>query len=570
MKKLEKLIACAGGREPADCRLTGAKVFDVFTGQFYEEDLYLAGGVILGRAPRPARKTLDLSGLYLLPGFIEAHVHLESSYLNPQEFARLLISRGTTTAVCDPHEIANVLGLEGLEYLLCEGKKTPLSLYFMVPSCVPAAPFGTPGAVLSAEEVGALLKRRAFLGLGEVMNFPGVIEAEKEVLEKLKATRLFEKIIDGHAPLLSGQELEAYRLAGPASEHEAVSLKEAEEKLRAGFHILIRRGTVANNLRALAPLIRPETFPFISLVSDDVSAEELLKNGHLDRTLREAVALGVPPETAIRLVTITPARYFGLRDRGGIFPGARADLVAVTDLKTFTVKLVLAGGEVVARDGEAVFPKRPPSSPPPHPVLIPEELDFSVPKAPGKIRVIGIRPGEIITEHLLLEPKIEKDCVVADPERDLLKIVCLERHHGTGRLAVGFVKGFGLKEGALGSTVAHDSHQMLLVGVNDEDLKRAAWRLKALGGGLVVVNRGEVLAELPLPVGGLLAELPAEEVAQRLAALKEAACRLGGVLPDPFMTLSFLALPVIPALKITDQGLVDVNRFELVPLFSEV
>ncbi len=570
MKKLEKLIACACGREPADYRLTGARIFDVFTGQFYEEDLYLAGGVILGRAPRPARKTLDLSGLYLLPGFIEAHVHLESSYLNPQEFARLLISRGTTTAVCDPHEIANVLGLEGLEYLLCEGQKTPLSLYFMVPSCVPAAPFGTPGAVLSAEEVGAFLKRRAFLGLGEVMNFPGVIKAEKEVLEKLKAVRLFEKIIDGHAPLLSGRELEAYRLAGPASEHEAVSLEEAEEKLRAGFHILIRRGTVANNLKALAPLIRPENFPFISLVSDDVSAEELLKKGHLNRILREAVALGVPPETAIRLVTITPALYFGLRDRGGIFPGARADLVAVTDLKTFTVKLVLAGGEVVARDGEAVFPKRSPSSPPPHPVLIPEELDFSVSKAPGKIRVIGIRPGEIITEHLLLEPKIEKDGVVADPERDLLKIVCLERHHGTGRLAVGFVKGFGLKEGALGSTVAHDSHQMLLVGVNDEDLKQAARRLKELGGGLVVVNRGEVLAELPLPIGGLLAELPAEEVAQRLAKLKEAACRLGGVLPNPFMSLSFLALPVIPALKITDQGLVDVNRFELVPLFSEV
>ena len=567
MGTLETLLAKARGEETAELVLKGAKIFDVFSATFEEGDLYLAGGFILGRTPRPARESLDLSGLYLLPGFIEGHLHLESSYLLPQELARLLLSRGTTTVVCDPHEIANVLGLEGLFYLISEARQTPLDFFFTVPSCVPASPFETAGAVLSADEVATLLRREDFIALGEMMNFPGVINGDPEVLSKIRAAKILQKPIDGHAPTVGGKELEAYRLAGPASDHECLRLEEAREKLRAGMRIFIRRGSVANNLPALLPLVRPENALFCSLVSDDVSARELLEEGHLDRALREAVARGLAPETALRLVTISPALYFGLADRGGIFPGARADLVAVSDLKNFEVQYVWARGELVFQEGKWLPGQRRPAPFPEHPVRLPEKIDLTIPHRGAKIRVIGLVPGEIVTEHLVLEPRVEDGEVVSDPSWDILKIVCLERHHGTGRYTVGFVKGFGLKEGALGTTVAHDSHQMLLVGVEDADLLLAARRLKELSGGLVVVAKGEILAELPLPVAGLLSNLTAEEVAERLEKLKEEARGLGSELPEPFMALSFLSLAVIPSLKITDRGLVDVEKFDFVDLF---
>ena len=569
MGTLEELLAKACGEKEADLCLSGARVFDVFSGTFREENIYLARGFILGRAPRKARETFNLEGLYLLPGFIEAHLHLESSYLMPQELGSILLSHGTTTVVCDPHEIANVLGLEGLFYLLSEARKIPLDFFFTVPSCVPASPLETPGAILSAEEVSSLLREERFIALGEMMNFPGTISRDPEVLAKLRGARLLRKPIDGHAPGLEGKELEAYRLAGPASDHECVSLEEAREKLRSGMRIFIRRGTVANNLPALLPLVSSETSPFLSFVSDDLSAEEALKEGHLDRILREAVALGLAPELALRLVTISPALYFGFQDRGGIFPGARADLVAVSDLRSFEVRYVWAQGRLVFCEGKTLFSPHPPSPPPEHPLRLPEKIDLCVPCRGARIRVIGLIPGEIVTEHLILKPKVKDGQVVPDLERDLLKIVCFERHQGTGQYGVGFVRGFGLKKGAFGSTVAHDSHQLLVVGTNDEDILLVTERLRELGGGLIVVAEGKVLSELPLPVGGLLSLLSARKVAKSLEELKVALKKLGATHPEPFMALSFLALPVIPSLKLTDRGLVDVENFSPVDLFVE-
>ncbi len=564
---MDEILKVARGESPAEWKLTGAKVFDAFSGQFIEKDLYLHQGRIVGFGARKALKTLDLSGRYLLPGFIDAHLHLESSYLVPTELARLLLPRGTTTLVCDPHEIANVLGLEGITYLLQEAQRTPLSVFFTAPSCVPASPLETPGAVLGADQVAELLQEPKVLGLAEVMNFPGTIAGEPELLAKIRAAKLLKKAIDGHAPGLSGIALETYRLAGPASDHECVSLAEAAEKLGLGFTIFVRRGTAANNLPALLPLIRPENFFSFCFCSDDLSAREISEHGHLDRVLREAVALGLDSVTAIRLVTLSPAIYFGLRDRGAVFPGARADLVAVEDLEEFRVQEVFSGGKLVARQGRYLPPSVTPGPAPVHPVRLPPKLDLRLPRRGKKARVIALVPGQIITEELVLEPTLRKDEVVADASRDLAKIVCVERHLGTGRYAVGLVRGFGLKNGALATTVAHDSHHLLLVGVNDADLLTAAERIKALGGGQVVVREGKVLAELPLPIAGLLSPLPYEEVISRLTRLKEAAYELGCPLEDPFMSLSFLALPVIPKLKITDLGLVDVENFALVDLF---
>ncbi len=565
---LERLLAYARGEKPADLCLKGAKVFDVFSATFHEEDLYLAEGVILGRAPRRAVKELDLSGLYLLPGFIEAHLHLESSYLLPQEIAPLLLARGTTTVIADPHEIANVLGLSGIYYLLCEARRTPIDFFFTVPSCVPASPLETPGAILSADEVAALLEEKPFIALGELMNYPDTIAGKGDFLAKIRAARARGKAIDGHAPGLTGKDLEAYRLAGPSSDHESSSLEEAREKLRAAMRLFIRRGSVANNLPSLLPLVTPENSVFISLVSDDVSARELAEEGHLDRSLREAVAFGLPPEVALRMVTLSPAFHFGLSDRGGIFPGARADLVAVSDLRKIDVRFVWAAGKLVFREGECLFKPQKPAPFPEHPLRLPEKIDLKVPAKGDRIRVLGIVPGEILTEHLIFRAKIEKGEVVPDISRDLLKIVCLERHHGTGNYTIGFVRGFGLKRGALGSTVAHDSHQLLLVGTNDRDLLLAARRLEECGGGLVAVAEGEILAELPLPVGGIISTLSAKEVIRRLEDLGKAAKELGATHPEPFMALSFLALPVIPSLRITDRGLVDVENFSFVDLFA--
>ena len=542
---------------------------DVISGEIRQGDLAVAGGYIVGFGARKAEEIIDLKGKYLVPGLIDAHVHIESSQLSPAEFARAVLPHGTTCVIADPHEIANVLGLRGIRYMLRATESLPLRVFFMAPSCVPSSPLENAGAMLSAEEIKEVLSWDRVLGLGEVMNFPGVLSRDPEVWAKLEAAH--GKPIDGHAPGLSGYELWAYRLAGPRTEHECTLLREAREKLRAGMHILIREGTTARNLSALIPLLSAHTAPFVHFCTDDRHPETLHTEGHMDDVLRKAIAGGTDPLVAIAAATIHAARAYGLVDLGALAPGFRADFLVVSDLEQFEVERVYVGGELVAEGGRclAECPDIPAGDVRGTVDVDTGALSFRIPAEGKKARVIGVVPGQVVTEGLILEPKEVGGEVVADPERDILKLAVVERHRGTGNVGLGLVRGFGLKRGALGSTVAHDSHNIVVVGTNDGDMRLAVARLVELGGGQVVIADGKVLAELPLPLGGLMSDLPLEEVVRRSGGLKKASRSLGCVLPDPFMQLSFLALPVIPKLKLTDLGLVDVERFELASLFVE-
>lgn len=565
----DRLFGAAKGDEPADLLLRGARIVDVISGEIRQGDLAVAGGYIVGFGARKAEEIIDLKGKYLVPGLIDAHVHIESSQLSPAEFARAVLPHGTTCVIADPHEIANVLGLRGIRYMLRATESLPLRVFFMAPSCVPSSPLENAGAMLSAEEIKEVLSWDRVLGLGEVMNFPGVLSRDPEVWAKLEAAH--GKPIDGHAPGLSGYELWAYRLAGPRTEHECTLLREAREKLRAGMHILIREGTTARNLSALIPLLSAHTAPFVHFCTDDRHPETLHTEGHMDDVLRKAIAGGTDPLVAIAAATIHAARAYGLVDLGALAPGFRADFLVVSDLEQFEVERVYVGGELVAEGGRclAECPDIPAGDVRGTVDVDTGALSFRIPAEGKKARVIGVVPGQVVTEGLILEPKEVGGEVVADPERDILKLAVVERHRGTGNVGLGLVRGFGLKRGALGSTVAHDSHNIVVVGTNDGDMRLAVARLVELGGGQVVIADGKVLAELPLPLGGLMSDLPLEEVVRRSGGLKKASRSLGCVLPDPFMQLSFLALPVIPKLKLTDLGLVDVERFELASLFVE-
>ncbi|RLE32207.1 adenine deaminase [Candidatus Acetothermia bacterium] len=565
----DRLFGAAKGDEPADLLLRGARIVDVILGEIRQGDLAVAGGYIVGFGARKAEEIIDLKGKYLVPGLIDAHVHIESSQLSPAEFARAVLPHGTTCVIADPHEIANVLGLRGIRYMLRATESLPLRVFFMAPSCVPSSPLENAGAMLSAEEIKEVLSWDRVLGLGEVMNFPGVLSRDPEVWAKLEAAH--GKPIDGHAPGLSGYELWAYRLAGPRTEHECTLLREAREKLRAGMHILIREGTTARNLSALIPLLSAHTAPFVHFCTDDRHPETLHTEGHMDDVLRKAIAGGTDPLVAIAAATIHAARAYGLVDLGALAPGFRADFLVVSDLEQFEVERVYVGGELVAEGGRclAECPDIPAGDVRGTVDVDTGALSFRIPAEGKKARVIGVVPGQVVTEGLILEPKEVGGEVVADPERDILKLAVVERHRGTGNVGLGLVRGFGLKRGALGSTVAHDSHNIVVVGTNDGDMRLAVARLVELGGGQVVIADGKVLAELPLPLGGLMSDLPLEEVVRRSGGLKKASRSLGCVLPDPFMQLSFLALPVIPKLKLTDLGLVDVERFELASLFVE-
>lgn len=565
----DRLFGAAKGDEPADLLLRGARIVDVISGEIRQGDLAVAGGYIVGFGARKAEEIIDLKGKYLVPGLIDAHVHIESSQLSPAEFARAVLPHGTTCVIADPHEIANVLGLRGIRYMLRATESLPLRVFFMAPSCVPSSPLENAGATLSAEEIKEVLSWDRVLGLGEVMNFPGVLSRDPEVWAKLEAAH--GKPIDGHAPGLSGYELWAYRLAGPRTEHECTLLREAREKLRAGMHILIREGTTARNLSALIPLLSAHTAPFVHFCTDDRHPETLHTEGHMDDVLRKAIAGGTDPLVAIAAATIHAARAYGLVDLGALAPGFRADFLVVSDLEQFEVERVYVGGELVAEGGRclAECPDIPAGDVRGTVDVDTGALSFRIPAEGKKARVIGVVPGQVVTEGLILEPKEVGGEVVADPERDILKLAVVERHRGTGNVGLGLVRGFGLKRGALGSTVAHDSHNIVVVGTNDGDMRLAVARLVELGGGQVVIADGKVLAELPLPLGGLMSDLPLEEVVRRSGGLKKASRSLGCVLPDPFMQLSFLALPVIPKLKLTDLGLVDVERFELTSLFVE-
>jgi adenine deaminase len=561
-----RLIAVARGDEAPDLVLAGARVFSVFTSEWLELDVAVAGGRIAGLGSYDGGERVDARGQYLAPGFIDAHVHIESSKLTPAEFARAVVPHGTTAVVTDPHEVANVLGREGVEWMLDASDGLPLDVFVMAPSCVPASSFESPMCPLEPADMQAILRHPRALGVAEMMNFPGVIAGDPEVLARLEVDGATHA--DGHAPGVGGRALDAYVAAGIRSDHEATTLEEALEKRRRGMWVLLREASNARNLRDLLPLVREYGPQHCAFCTDDREPDFLFRDGHIDQMCRVAVEEGIAPEAALLMATLHPARCHGLLDRGAIAPGLRADLVLLDDLSSFLPARVYKDGALVAAGGRAEPFERPP---------IPERVRSTMRSAPlagdafaipaaSRVRVIETIPGQLITHAREEEPAMRDGQVVADPERDLAKIAVVERHHATGRIGVGLVRGFGLRTGAFASTVAHDAHNLVVVGTSDEDMTACAVRLQEIGGGIVVARDGAVRGELALPVAGLLSDEPVEDVVARLEGLQDMLREQGVGDSAPFMTLSFLALSVIPSLKITDRGLVDVDRFELVPL----
>lgn len=557
--------------QTVDLLITGAQALDVFSGELIAEPLAVAGGRVVGFGDYPAREVLDLSGRILLPGFCDGHLHLESSLLTVPQFAAAAVVHGTTGVVADPHEIANVCGTEGVRYLLDTAPEGLLDCFFTAPSCVPATRFETAGAELDAEGVAALLRWPQVLGLGEVMNYPGVLAGDRELLRKIAAAHgQARKVVDGHAPGLSGRELMAYLAAGPDSDHECTTLAEAREKLALGMWVMVREGSASRNLQALAPLLQGEGRHRCLLVSDDLEAADLLQRGHLDHLLRSAVALGVAPLAAVRAVSLNVAQRFGLRREGALAPGYGASVVAVDDLEQFRVDCVLYRGRVVVRGGQLSVPVA--AAPAALtdtcrlPALDARSLRVPAGGAVARARLIVAGESSLLTGSEVVDLPVRDGDVQPDVAQDALRLAVVERHGRSGKVGLGFVRGFGLREGALASTVAHDSHNLLLLGCDEQSMLTAARAVAEVGGGQAVARGTEVLARLPLPVAGLLSDRPAAEVAAATETLRQAAAALGCRLRQPFMALSFLALPVIPELKLTDRGLFDVSRFEHVPV----
>ena len=562
MPDLARRLAVARGDMAADLVIRGGRVFSVFTREWLEGDLAIADGYVAGLGDYDGEETLDASGRYVVPGFIDAHMHLESSKLLVDEFARLVLPLGTTAVVADPHEIANVLGTDGVHWLADLCHDLPLDVFFMASSCVPASTFESPRRPLLPGDLEGLLRRRRVIGLAEMMNFPGVVAGSSTELEKLALPGATH--VDGHAPSVLGKELNAYAAAGIRSDHEMSTIEEGRERLRAGMWVLIREASGARNLHTLLPLVAEFGPHRLAFCTDDREPEHIAEEGHVNSMVREAVAAGVAPEDALVMASLNPALWHGLRDLGALAPGYQADVLVLPDLESFAPDTVLKAGREVGDIGRPEVPEwvkhtvriRPLST-----------NDFAIPwEGNGRVRVIGIVPDQIVTDSLVDEPRVEGGNALADPERDLLKIAVVERHLGTGRVGLGFVRGFGLRSGALASTVAHDAHNLVVVGVKDDDMLRAVRRLTDTGGGVVVVDGGIVRAELKLPVAGLLSDGGLEEVIAASRACVDAAHALGCELASPFQSMAFLALSVIPSLKITDRGLVDVDRFELVPL----
>ncbi len=566
--ELAQIIRLARGDEPAEILLSHARIVNVYTGETYPADIAIADGRIAGvGSGYTGRQTIDLGGRYVCPGFIDAHVHIESSLVPPPEFARAVVARGTTTVIIDPHEIANVLGLEGIRYMFDAAKYNPLSVFVMMPSCVPATDMETAGAHLRWYDISHYLSDPWVLGLGEMMNFPGVIFGDEEVLNKLRG---FERgLRDGHAPGLTGRDLVAYVAAGIGSDHESTTVEEMREKLRLGMVVFLREATNARNLLGLIPGLTVANGPRVCFCTDDRQPADLLNEGHIDFLIRKAIAEGVSPHMAIAMATLNTANYFRLFDRGGIAPGKRADLVVFSDLKDIRAEMVFRGGRLAAQDGQVVPWERPLK-----PAVLRSSMNVNWERvnlrieAQGKRgRIIGVIPDQLITEHLIEDLTIIDGEVVCDPARDVAKIAVIERHLATGNFGLGLVKGIGLSRGAIASTIAHDSHNIVVVGADDASMWTAARIVADMRGGMAAVDHDRVLAKLPLPIAGLMSDQPIEIVRDRMEDLIHAAHQLGSPLHDPFTAVSFLALPVIPALKITDKGLVDATRFQIVPLF---
>ncbi|MDY8110175.1 adenine deaminase [Fulvimarina sp. 2208YS6-2-32] len=563
MGDLQTRIAQARGDEPADLVLRGGTVWDLVTDTRITGDVAICGETIVGiGADYDGRAIVDLSGLTLVPGFIDTHLHIESSLVTPFEFDRCVTPLGVTTAICDPHEIANVIGLDGIRYFQDASRHTLMDIRVQLSSCVPSTDMETAGARIEAEDLRSVMGHASGIGLAEFMNYPGVIHRDPAAMAKLA---LFENAhIDGHCPLLTGRDLNAYAAAGIRTEHEATSAQEAREKLQKGMRVLIREGSVSKDLHALQPLLSLTTAAYMCLCTDDRNPLDIAEEGHLNHMIAELIRLGTPPLAAYRAASLSGAEAFGLKDRGQIAPGRRADIVALSNVESCVVETVFAGGVRVTDTAFAARGAIPPVGR--NSVRAPRlsASDFRSTANREATDVIGIIEGKILTDHLHATVPIVDGDKRPDPDRDLVRIAVIERHGKNGNIATGFVRGFGLKAGAIASTVCHDHHNIVSIGTDYDDMALAANRLSEIEGGFVVARDGQVLAELPLPVAGLMSLAPFEAVRASLATLRQAATSLGVTLNEPFLQLAFLALPVIPALKITDRGMVDVTRFELI------
>jgi len=553
-------------RQSVDILLSGGKLINVFSGEIYPESIAISGGKIVGFGEYPAKKKIDISGKYIAPGFIEGHIHIESSMVGVSEFAKAVSASGTTSVVADPHEIANVLGLDGIKWMLESAKYQPINLFLTLPSCVPSSTLETSGARLSSFDLYPFMSQHWVVGLGEMMNFPVVLSADPEVLQKISMSG--SKHVDGHAPGLKGKDLDRYIACGISSEHESTNVTEAKEKLRKGMYLMMREGSATKNLVDLLPLCSAANNRRVIFVTDDTHPNDLLK-GHLNLLVKKAIKYGVSPVDAIRAVTLNPAECFGLKNLGAIAPGYEADIAVIDNLRDFNIDMVFHRGELVSKKGEYLRPAKL------HKTSIRSSVNvkwlsqdsFVIPVKGKSINVIDLIPGQITTKKFIAPVKSENNNAVSDTSKDILKIVVVERHLASGLTGKGFVRGFGLKRGAIASSVAHDSHNIIAVGADDESIFTAVVEVIKMGGGLCAAEGSRVLGKLALPTAGLMSEEPLEKVAGSLDLLIKICGQLGTLVPDPFMALSFLALPVIPEIKLTDKGLVDVNKNKLMNLF---
>lgn len=568
---MSNIINVARGLEKADLVIKNASVVNVLSEEIYKADIAVANGLIAGIGKDYCgEKEIDVNGAFVCPSFIDGHVHIESTMMLPDEFAKVVLPAGTTTVVTDPHEISNVFGLHGISFMHEAAKDLPLSFYTMLPSCVPATPFETSGFDLNAYDLALLIDKPWVLGLAEMMNFTGVLNQDKNVMAKLELAKSKNKQIDGHAPYLKGKDLCAYVSSGVKSDHECTNPEEAIEKLRAGMYIMIREGTAAKDLDALIPVLKTYNTRKCIFVTDDRHPSDLKE--HINGMVRRAVEAGLDPIKAIQIASLNTAEYFGLRNLGAVAPGYRADLLVLPDLKTFKPDVVLKDGKIVARNGKAEIPTRKDDflSMMRGSVnvkwITPE--DFKIEAKSSKVRALEVIPHQLITKSIVSEISIEDGNAVSNVGTDTLKICVIERHRASGNIGKGFVKGFNLKSGAIASTVAHDSHNMIVIGTNDFDMYTAAVALIKAQGGKVVVKDGNILSEFQLPIAGLMSDKDFDFVLNKCEELNAAAHSIGCSIDDPFMTMGFLSLPVIPELKITDKGIFDTQKFDFVDIFD--
>lgn len=575
-KALKRLIDVAAGREPADLVLKNANVIDVYQAEMISGDLAIVDGKIAGiNGEYQGKETIDLKGKIVAPGFIDPHIHVESSYVTPEEFSRLLVPHGTTTVLADPHEIVNVLGLSGLDYMIEAAKETALDIRYMMPSCVPATNMENAGAVIEAADMISSFEKKQVDGLAEFMNFPGVIHAQDEVLDKLLAAKERGLRIDGHSPMVFNEELNAYAAAGIANDHECSTVEELKDRIARGMYVFLREGSVTQNLRTLLNGVTDNNYQRCVLSADDLQAKTILEKGHLDNSIRICIEEGVSPLRAIQMATINAAQCCQLTDRGAIAPGLRADLVIFSDLAQPEIEATYIKGKLVAEKGtylptvKRISTEKVQSS-----VHIDkfqkEQLKLNL--TSDKARAIEVIPQEALTNEAIVSVKRDdQGQFVFDPKQDVTKIAVIERHHNTGNAFVGLLKGYGVKKGAIGLSIAHDSHNLIVTGTNDEDMAAAVQALKEQEGGVVLIESGKIIGNMALPIAGLMSDFTGEEVAQQEAEINRLAHEVLGVSNnvDPIMTLGFMSLAVIPNLKITDIGLVDVTKFEIVPVSVE-